>query len=286
MHRRWSEEHPLEVYVPNGTINELLLLSDTEPPEVKSSKFVDVRVSFRNTDKKYLQKYVLLNDDYLSVFKCFYDDVFEYTKHADPRNGAEVIAERFTAWKNLFSPLPRGLKENEIQGLIGELITLEEMIEKRGEKESVVAWMVAKLGKRDFVFSEEWMEVKTILSGVPTVKISSVEQLDTQYNGILRIITLEKTSVNNEKRLTLNIMCERILNSLKHESNRCVFRDIMQDKYKCPGQQYDAYSYVFVKSEDYRVNEKFPRIRRKDLGDAIAGVKYEITINMLPEFRI
>ena len=281
MHHRWSDEHPLEVYIPDGIVDEFILFSDVEPPKVKPSKFVEVKVTRRETDKKYVLTFRLLNKDYHAIFQYFYDDVFKCTKETEPCDGASAIVERFNVWKNLFSPLPNNLSESEIQGLIGELITLEEMMEKRGETESLSAWMVAKLGKQDFVFTEHWIEVKTILSGVSTVTISSVEQLDAPNNGILRIVTLEKTSANNDKRVTLNLLYDQILDSIKHESNRNLFRDIMADRYKCPSQQYDDFSFLFIKADEYRVNEDFPRIQRKNLSDAISSVKYEIIINLL-----
>jgi len=281
MHHRWSDEHPLDVYIPDGIIDEFILLSDTEPPKVKSSKFVDVKTNRRDNDGKYVMIFKLLNKDYYSIFRYFYDDVYRSTNGTDPRNGAKAIVERFNVWKNIFSPLPNNLSENEIQGLIGELIILEEMMEKEGETKSIDAWMVAKLGKQDFVFAEHWIEVKTILSGVSVITISSIEQLDALGKGILRIVTLEKTSVNNDNRITLNLLANRILINLKSESNRNLFRDIMEGRYKCPNQQYDDFSYQFVKVDEYIVDENFPRIRRKDLNDAIAGVKYEIVINLL-----
>ena len=49
--------------------------------------------------------------------------------------------------------------------------------------------------------------------------------------------------------------------------------------------EYDSFNFVFKGSEVYTVNDEFPRLRRREVNDAIGNVKYTIMIAGIADFR-
>ena len=49
-------------------------------------------------------------------------------------------------------------------------------------------------------------------------------------------------------------------------------------------EEYDKYNYKFIENKRYDVDEKFPRIKKEDLGNAIVKASYDILINEIYEY--
>ena len=87
------------------------------------------------------------------------------------------------------------LSEDEIKGLIGEILFLKDfLLSQYGEVSSVNAWIGPEMADQDSVFSDVWYEVKATTSGANSIKVSSIEQLDVALDGELIIVFLDKTS--------------------------------------------------------------------------------------------
>lgn len=83
------------------------------------------------------------------------------------------------------------LSENEIRGLLGELIFLKEnMFKKYQMNRSIISWQGCEKAHKDFEINAEWYEVKTIRQNGDTVTISSIEQLDDEKDGKLVVIRI------------------------------------------------------------------------------------------------
>jgi DNA mismatch endonuclease (patch repair protein) len=88
------------------------------------------------------------------------------------------------------------------------------MIQKYGVDVALKSWSGTEHTDQDFSCDDTWYEIKSTVSGSASVKISSVEQLDTNQTGHLVIVTLDKTSEADASRLTLNSMYEMVLSSI------------------------------------------------------------------------
>lgn len=66
------------------------------------------------------------------------------------------------------------------------------MIPDRGIDVALNSWMGPEKTHKDFSDQQDWFEVKTISFGKECVRISSIEQLDSDIDGTLVVYELEK----------------------------------------------------------------------------------------------
>ena len=126
--------------------------------------------------------------------------------------------------------------------------------------------------------------MKTIKSGALTIKISSVEQLDSENIGHLNIVVLDKTNEKCSESLSLNTYVNKLQEMLDEFENELIFRNKLGQAGYCYDEEYDKYNYKFIENKRYDVDEKFPRIKKEDLGNAIAKASYDILINEIYEY--
>jgi hypothetical protein len=80
-------------------------------------------------------------------------------------------------------------------GLIGEILFLRGTLKNRiGLSEALRSWTGQEMTRKDFSYNNTWTEVKTINSGKQTIRISSIEQLDSSEVGELAVFAPEKMS--------------------------------------------------------------------------------------------
>ena len=178
------------------------------------------------------------------------------------------------------------LTEPEIMGLIGEILLLKGHIASRiGLSNSLKSWSGQELTHKDFSFNETWIEAKAISRGAQFVKISSLEQLDSDNEGELAIHSLEKMSTAYNG-ITLNkLVLETRDLFLSGEE-----RDEFMAKVALQGYEYNNYYDDFVYEisnfKRYKVNSKFPKLTHRDLPTAIRKASYEIALVEIGEFEI
>ena len=74
-----------------------------------------------------------------------------------------------------------GLSEEEIRGLIGELLFIKKFSLNENFKDNILRWKGCENGLHDFDFKEKKAEIKTFAqSGI--IRISLIDQLDIQKN--------------------------------------------------------------------------------------------------------
>ena len=131
------------------------------------------------------------------MFFKFCDDLIEQSRGiSDKGQGYQTIVNRFFQWKKLFVGSKHVfLTEPEIMGLIGEILFLRgKLAEQIGLENALKSWSGQELTHKDFSYGDSWYEVKTIHRGIPAVKISSIEQLESSTDGELVVFFLEKMS--------------------------------------------------------------------------------------------
>lgn len=85
------------------------------------------------------------------------------------------------------------LSENEVIGLIGELLFLKDYcFPIYGISIGLNGWSGPEPTHKDFSYKNEWYEIKSINSFKNTVSISSIEQLDSLVEGKLVVYSFEK----------------------------------------------------------------------------------------------
>ena len=122
-------------------------------------------------------------------------------------------------------------------------------------------------------------------SGKNTVRISSIEQLDSECDGELVVYTLEKMS-SNYNGFTLNSLVIDTMNLFHNDDDK----ELFLTKVRLQGYEYDAYYdefvYEIVNVSCYCVNSEFPRLKRSDLSDAVVAAVYDLSLLKIGDYEI
>ena len=288
--RRVSKYHPLDLYIGKDVSGKptLLLLSTPEPPHVFSSKLIEVHIGKR-ADERWALSFSLNDSKFEDIFYHFCDDIAESSEDvSDEDQGALFICNRYIKWQQLLKKNSSGLLSfSEIKGLIGELIFLKNFLfKKHTSKESLLSWIGPNKADQDFVCPECWYEVKAVVSGAESVHISSVEQLDSEKPGELVVIYLDKTSQSDPNKITLNDLIDKITESLTYGDERRILKNILIEQGYFAREEYDEYVFKYSGHARYAVKVGFPTLQRKNLPQAVAEVKYTISLSSISEYII
>jgi len=241
---------------------------------------------FQNVDFNTLQ-FSLMHNDNKELFFTFCEDIIEATRLiTDKRNAYKTILNRYYSWKKMFSTSQKLLSESEIIGLIGELLFLRDyLFEKYGKEESLKSWSGQELTHKDFSYNDIWYEIKAIHSGKDSVKISSLEQLQSTNDGQLVVFSLEKMSPSYDG-IKINTLALEILNSLELDVRKDLFLSAIMLQGFTFDESYDEFVYEFVSMSRYLVNTNFPRLTRNNVNEAMINVQYDLSLAILKKYLI
>lgn len=262
------------------------LRSSFNPRSVRGTSAIEVN-QYDNQKYKTI-RFSLTDEEMSGLFYTFCDDLIEQTRNmTDETAGYNTIVVRFHQWKKMFvSPKKDFLGEIQIMGLIGELLFLkEQLINRIGLSEALRSWSGQELTHKDFSYDTSWTEVKTIGGSSRSVKISSLEQLDSEYEGELVVYALEKMSPGYNG-ITLNKLIVEIRNLFSDSDER----DLFMSKVALQGYEYhnyyDDFVYEKIYNKNFRVDKDFPRLTHSNVPDAVIRTAYDIELNKISDFEI
>ena len=184
----------------------------------------------------------------------------------------------FVLSKNTF------LTEPEIMGMIGEILFLRgPLADEIGLSEALKSWSGQELTHKDFSCSDKWYEVKTISRGNTTVRISSLEQLDSDKNGELIVYSLEKMSpAYNGISLNKLILETRQMFLSADDADTFLAKVAMQ------GYEYNNYydEFVFEVSglARYKVTDQFSKLTHANVPKEITKANYDLALAEIMSF--
>lgn len=257
-----------------------------KPVRITSSDVIAVE-QYKQGDLLTL-RFSLENSDLLEYFCTFCQDLMDSVRvTSDDEAAYQTLRSRYYSWRQLFRPDNARMTEAEIMGLIGELLFLKDyMIPERGIDVALESWMGPEKTHKDFSDQQDWFEIKTISFGKESVRISSVEQLDSDIDGALVIYELEKMSPSFDG-IKLNQLANNIIASLQSASQREVFIDKLQLFGFDFSNEYDNLVFALRGEHKYDVDtNNFPRIHRDMLPDAIARVQYDLLLTEIEPFKL
>lgn len=233
-------------------------------------------------------RFSLENNDLLEYFCTFCQDLLDSVKvTSDDETAYQTLRSRYYSWKQLFRPDNARLTEAEIMGLIGELLFLKDyMMIERGIDVALESWMGPEKTHKDFSDQQDWFEVKTINFGKDSVRISSIEQLDSDINGTLVVYELEKMSPSFEG-IRLNPLVNSIIALLVNIHQREIFMAKLQLFGFDFSNENDNIVFALRNKYMYKVDNKhFPRLSRTLLPGAITQAQYDLLLTEIEPFKI
>lgn len=239
-------------------------------PQINNfSRFVQIT----NVDNK--------DEVFLAFCSTLYDELRECSTYFDV---AEVLFKTIRYYKAYFSNPNKPLTDEEEQGLYAELVFLDRLISAKGE-EVIKNWEGPNKNKRDFVFEEKSIEIKSTTSQInPSIRISNELQLDSSYpeniNLFLKVFVLEKVEEGD----SLSQIAKRISDNLVDvELKKLYIQKLLMNKVDYNIYQ-DTYYYSIQKERFYHVTDDFPSIRKSQLDDHVFKVEYYISLNDLDNY--
>lgn len=287
--RRADEDHPLDFFITydENSNMQMMLISSILPVVPPSSQQMSVRANFRH-DGKYALCFSLIDGSLREQFVSLCWDIMHCTVNAlNDASGVKAAVKRFCMWQKLFAEEKnKKLSAAEIRGLIGELCTLKQIILTHYSSQVSAAGWIGPIGAdRDFEFSDTWFESKAVSLSKDVVTISSADQLDTNIDGELLVLRIEKASPNTPGCFNLNSLVDEVRSRMQDTEARIIFESrLSSSKYDSADPQANE-PYILHKIERYHVSEDFPRIRRSNLPTAISNCTYTLNISALQKWR-
>ncbi len=282
---RVTENHPLELYLGKNDRGYLTLRYNGNfvPSKIAGSELLEVKQV--KTSKYFSILFSYNSRENVSLFINFCEDIINQTSNYFGEYGYKEIVNRYIQWKKMFSTGNKILSENEVLGLIGELLFLKDII-SMGKEVGVAlsGWSGPEPTHKDFSYENNWFEIKSINSFKNSVFISSIEQLDSDIEGDLVIYSFEKMSQSFDG-ISLNALVLNISNMLKYELEKDVFFDKLKKTGYFYNEVYDNYVYNLVNINKYRVANEFPRIKASNLPRGVGNVKYELLLSFIEKFK-
>lgn len=253
-------------------------------PEITGLKIKKTKEKIIDSNKAYI---VVENDkDSDEVFLAFTSTLADNISNS--KTDVKTI-EKFEAtikyYKDFFSNPNKSLSDMEEQGLCGELLYLKRLIEKNGQ-DSVNNWLGPNKNKRDFVFENKAVEVKSTLNQIETsVTISNENQLDPSGVNelILSVFILEK---NPNGDINVTTCANDVLSLLTDVQYIKIFKSKLLQLNVDINLYNNRNSYTCQNNKNYLINDKFPSLKKSNIPSVVFSVNYKINLNSLDEFLI
>lgn len=254
-------------------------------PNINGMDISIVSNDYINKEKLFLKiKNNLENEEiFISFSSTLTDALYESSSSYETLNIFEDIIKYY---KDYFSNKNFQLSEKEEQGLCAELIELNDQIDKHGEH-VVLNWLGPNKNKRDFVFDDYAIEIKSTKTQTNTsIHISNENQLDNTYpEGIKSLILKVFIMENNDNGFDVISCSKNILGKL---SNTSIIKAFISKllTLKINLEQYKPRAHFTLQAQNtYTINDKFPMLTSKNLPQGIHSIEYKITLDSIKEFK-
>jgi hypothetical protein len=190
-------------------------------------------------------------------------------------------------WRRFVERKGAPLSDEEVRGLIGEIVVLCRCANRFGADAAVSAWTGPDPGLRDFELPDTSVEVKTYQGDdAATVLISRPDQLDAVAQRPVYLATVRLTPSETQG-LTLSEFVARTIAMLGADTAAAgVFEERLATAGYLP-----AHAPLYVKRfiagpvMTYAVTPGFPRIRSVDVPQGVVNVRFALSLPALSPFR-
>ena len=272
-----------------GTYSCILPVMDTDTKLPELQGLVIQYQEFRLPDTD-LAAYILLEcrtpaylGNFTEILKEIIDE-FDKGKHQIVTCVHLVIAK----WRHfLAKPINQIMEEEQIIGLIGELMLLEKLISVF-KSEAINLW-VADGGEVDFIKNDKDVEVKATLKGKHEHIINGIDQLRIIPDRKKYILSLLFFKSGSDNSLTLpKIVTECSQKIIEFpDAVDIFFKNLKVRGYDIRDVElYAGYKYDFIKGGYFEISDSFPKLTtdelRAPLSSRINKVRYTVDMEGLP----
>lgn len=296
--RRIDHTHPLDLFWGKDGIGHYLFvfefpvdvdISISNIPELAGIQF-EIYQDQQNSNIKRLV-FLLKDSDDWELFLALCNDIVHSTrKVSGAKSAVRPIFDRLSRWQEFLKKNRHELlSEEEIKGLIGELLFLSKhLIPNFGIEQSIRYWQGPEGLPQDFNVGTNVIEVKSRGVSSKTIKISSIDQLCPQSGEIfLYVITLGKITPETKDAICLPALIGQLRQEISTSCPEALdrFNELLYLTGYIDSDRYLEFSYVVSGETMYHVMGAFPRICRQELHPGIVNLSYSINLDECDGFE-
>lgn len=262
-------------------------VSTVRPFEMESTK--DIRVTQgQESETVYWTCFDLLNNDVKEVFFIFCNSLVQAIENqVDEYLAMSYLRERYTSWKLLMRNNGK-MSYESYQGLYGELyFLLKHLSPLSSVDKAVESWVGPEGFSKDFSINNTWYEIKTIGTSSHSIKINSLAQLDSENEGHLVVIIVEKMSEQyNNECCSVNDLYNEIIGKIEDPQIKDKFiNKVLKYGFIGTNPTFANYKFEVRNTSYYLVKEGFPRLTKNNVGTtAISNVTYDLMISAIEQY--
>lgn len=186
---------------------------------------------------------------------------------------------RLDAWRRFLRDRRAGLTRNETVGLLGELLVLERLL--TASALDLTCWVAPDDGLHDFLLHGHALEIKTTLGSANSVRISTLDQLDTA--GLRQLDLIHVRLVESPDGRNLGQVIAAIEQLLPDDRSRRALANALLRRELMPDDQ-QARSEPCVgdpRFSAFAVTGEFPRLTRSTVPVAIPSAEYTLELRAI-----
>lgn len=263
-------------------------ISSIRPYEFESTKELKITQG-KESDEVYWTCFDLMDDEAKDVFFIFCASLIDTIDgKTDEISALDSLKARYSSWRLLLKS--KGRIPYEIyQGLYGELFFLHEYLMKNNNIDVAInSWVGPEGYSKDFSINDTWYEIKTIGTSSSEVKINSLAQLDSDVDGHLVVISVEKMSKEFDTGLcsVSKLYRDIIDNITDHQLREKFINKVLKYGFVDDDNSINNNKFEVKKVNFYHVVDKFPKLTRKNVTSMIiTNVSYNLAIGSLEEYK-
>lgn len=268
----------------------LAFLSKMTPEQIESTKMISVSY-YKDNDNLNWLSFDLENNNYSNLFYTFCSDMVNSLSGLhNEEEEIEYLKQRFYNWKKMFQNIStKELSEEKEQGLYGELYFLYKyMIPKYGIDKSILSWAGPLKFNKDFSIDNTWYEIKTSSVSASSIKITSINQLDSEEDGYLGVVKVEKMSPEYKgKHSSILDLIQAIIEDVDSIQLQDNFLNKIIESGIGPENNFGSRRFEVKNSIIYEVSEQFPRLTKENIGFVeIENASYTINLSGIDRFKV
>lgn len=268
----------------------LAFLSKMTPEQIESTKMISVSY-YKDNDNLNWLSFDLENNNYSNLFYTFCSDMVNSLSGLhNEEEEIEYLKQRFYNWKKMFQNIStKELSEEKEQGLYGELYFLYKyMIPKYGIDKSILSWAGPLKFNKDFSIDNAWYEIKTSSVSASSIKITSINQLDSEEDGYLGVVKVEKMSPEYKGKLSSILdLIQAIMEEVDSIQLQDNFLNKIIESGIGPENNFGSRRFETKNTIIYEVSEQFPRLTKENIRFVeIENASYTINLSGIDRFKV
>jgi hypothetical protein len=227
--------------------------------------------------------------EYVDLFALLGNEIVRaLTLSHSTADACRAVVRSIDRWRRFVEKNRRAMSDEEVRGLIGELVVLCRASARFGHLGVVQAWQGPTGSLRDFELPDFAVEVKTYQADTgATVRINDPQQLEGTHDrpAYLAIMRLARSQTLGRSLPDFVAFAEELLKS------DIAALDVFQDRLAAAGylpSQAEHYPdrYSAAPTQMFQVTTEFPRIRPDQVPGSVRDVHFSIIVSGLTEFAV